>query len=274
MPSPSCRAQNPLTCRNHGAALAKAYFLPAATPRNVGVKAADFEAYVAQSNSLNERLPQHLRWELGSYTRTSHSEVNAYLRAGFEGVVEDMIYQDYRERELTPQLLAHVRERSKELVPILKKRIEEMDEAMELGQQLQDARILYRSLRIRGAKSASQRKDFVKRLYPVGGVISEKAYISTSIDSDFMLTNARKRPEELVVLELLSDKGVALHEEFEGMVQHAEREVLLPRNVKFEVLNVISATYQASGNQPHLEMWLGKPPTEKRFTVVQMREVR
>lgn len=273
MSTPRCRAKNKLTCRKHGAALAKAYFPPAGTTRNFGVKASDFDEYVAQSNALNERLPQHLRWELGSYTRTSHSEVNAFLRAGLSGVEEDMIYQDYRDRELTPELQARVHSQSKELIPILKERIADLDQAMELGQDKRGARVLYRSLRVRGAKSAAERKDFIKQHYPVGSVISEKAYVSTSVDSDFMLTNARKRPEELFVLEILSSRGVPLHEEFESMVQHVEREVLLPRNAKFEVLNVTSATYEASGNQPHLESWLGKPPTQKRFTVVQLREV-
>lgn len=268
-----CRARNKLTCRTHGAALAKAYFAPAATVRNFGVKADDFAAYVAQSNALNENLPQHLRWELGSYTRTSHSEVNAYLRAGLSGVEEDMIYQDYRDRELTPQLQALVHSQSEELIPILKERINDLDQAMELGQSATEARVLYRSLRVRGARSAAERKAFIKQHYPVGSIISEKAYVSTSIDSDFMLTNARKRPEELFVLEILSARGVPLHEEFEGMVQHVEREVLLPRDMKFEVLNVTNSTYEASGNQPHLESWLGKPPTQKRFTVVQLREV-
>lgn len=281
MPTTRCRAKEPFACRTHGLALAQAYFAPRTAVRSAGLAGGAYERYAVASAALEEALPRELMWALESYMATSHSFVNAWLRSGRAGVLANLIHENYRNVEPTPRLRARWAESVPKIAQHARELVAQIDQAFALGQQVQAApSVLYRSVRVwspTGAEvtSAGERKAWLAEHYPVGKVVTAKTYTSTSADSDFMLAQARRRPSQLVVQEILTSKGLPLDRSADtGNIQALEREVLLPRNMKFEVVNTTTAKFEASGHAPEGPTWVaGRTPAEKRYTVVQLREV-
>jgi hypothetical protein len=273
----ACRAKNPLTCRRHGAAAAAALFTPFSQVRNFGVQ--HLAAYSDAAEAVRDALPEKLMAELEGYTFSLYSSINSYLRGGEAGLVQNILHEDYRNREVDAQQLARIRKRAASLVDITRKRVADLDQAFEMAERAAEPRVLYRTVRVWSSTgsektTAGEKAEYIASNFPIGAVVTNKAYTSTSIDSDFMLSQARRRPSQLIVQEILTNRGLAIQDDAPGTIQHIEREVLLARNMKFEVLATGHSTFEASGSGPEMPHWISSTPQRKRYPVVQLREVR
>lgn len=136
---------------------------------------------------------------------------------------------------------------------VAKKNIALLDSALAKAPRSDEPQILYRSFRVPGARHSDTpgelRDEYVKSFEP-GATISFPSYMSTSVDSDLMIYNTnsgRRRPDEFIVFEILSNRGVSLHdEERHSSLQSLEREMLLPRDSKMRVVKVIPRTTYAN----------------------------
>jgi hypothetical protein len=141
-------------------------------------------------------------------------------------------------------------------------------------------RALYRSFRVFPSEGNSETspediKNYVQQNYKVGETVTNKSYTSTSIDSDFVLVDAARKPEQIIVHEIVSSKGLPLYKRSGASqgIQNAEKEVLLPREATFRVVNITEATYDSSYEDHDIlpfPTWDGPVPQKKKFTVIQM----
>lgn len=152
------------------------------------------------------------------------------------------------------------------------------------SKRLDNPQLLYKAFRVRGSKGKTTRTDkidFVKSQYPVGKVLTNKAYTSTSVDPDYMLAFGWKDSDQVIVHEILAkNSGVPLHRHEDenksiSSIQTAEREVLLQRNTKLQVVGVKEITFESSYPKGYPTSWSHYvlAPERKRYIVVQMVEV-
>jgi hypothetical protein len=113
-----------------------------------------------------------------------------------------------------------------EIEPVLS----QLDSALSKADRPEEPRLLYRGVHLAELNNA----DWVDRNFPVGKVISQKNYMSTSFDPEIGLTFAGNGS---LVLEILSKQGAPIGE---GLSYYGsdEHEVLMPRETKFKVVAV------------------------------------
>lgn len=207
---------------------------------------------------------------ISRYAHTSFRYVNDYLNGG-----KDFIENHYLLRKgnaIDPEEADH-------LILAAKRDIPELDRVLATyTPQSSEPRKLYRALRVlpNAPGGKTTKKDiqrFVEENYKVGETIANKAYTSTSADSDYMLVACETKPEQVIVHEIISYKGVPIYRSRNlGSIQSAEKELLIPRDATFRVVNIIEAEYVSSypKNKPlPFKVW-GKMPQRKTFTVVQL----
>lgn len=128
----------------------------------------------------------------------------------------------------------------------IEKRVKSLDECFEYAPKLKSPRLVYRGIRLSENTSTSA---WVKEHFPVGGVVSQKNYMSTTRDPYLALTTFSEKPDELddednaynedqesVVFEILSKQGVALGDRTSTFSE--ELEVFMPRDARFKVESV------------------------------------
>ncbi len=143
-------------------------------------------------------------------------------------------------------------------------------------------RVVYRVHRVRGTETQDDLNDYISNNYKVGQIITEKAYTSTSLDSDFILAYIKNRPEqEMIIYEIVAKQpGLVLHQQrgksASQIPAHYEREILLNRNSKFQIVNVTEGTYETTypdGVPDHPNFSYSRPIWKKRLKIIQMVEV-
>lgn len=207
------------------------------------------------------------------YAMTSYDYLNRFLRKGREGIVE-YLKRHNSSRVPTEKEIQDYTGWAESLIPRL-------DSAFTKQASEPKERLVYKAFRVEGENITTEDVEkYVEKYYPVGKVLHNKAYTSTSADSDYMLVHARKRPQEVVVQEIVTKQGIPLHEsdwkdESSASVTDAEREILLPRDIKLKVVGVRKATFESSypTGRPEGFSLFKSSPKKKRFTVIQMVEV-
>jgi len=287
-----CRAANPATCRKHGVAgsvqaqlkEAKAelkkkqdvHELHKLLGRSVrrGINASEHsEELVAldkQADEFEARLSKDEENAIGTYRMGAYDYTNRYLRCGREGVA-DYIRHDYRREPTEEQIDQYVQ--------YCQQNIAGLDSAFTKTTLPEEPRMLYKAFRVSMSDNAKTTpedlKKYVEEHYPVGKVLTNKAYTSTSVDSDYMLAFAKKDSHQVIVHEIVSKKGIPLHESSwrqGGSIQDAEREVLLPRDLKLRVAAIKEVTYESTYPQgrPLGSSFYATAPKRKRYLVVQL----
>lgn len=135
-------------------------------------------------------------------------------------------------------------------------------------------RVLHRVVRADKGISA---KDYVEKTYKIGDTITEPSYMSTTADSDYVLSFGGKEPENIIVYEILTSKGIPIHDPrtFPGTVGQAEREILLNRKSQFKIVNITEAKYKTTypeekpmGHSAYMDAI-----PEYKYTVIQMIDI-
>lgn len=126
-----------------------------------------------------------------------------------------------------------------------KKNIKALDEFISNADEPAEPRMLYRGLKL-PQMEAKEVDSYLEEHFPVGGVISQKNYMSTSLNADVGYggfsdavdkTKFAIDPKRSVVFEIVSKQGAALTYGTSSFGED-ETEVLMPRNAKFKVLSV------------------------------------
>lgn len=226
----------------------------------------------AEAEQFRNSLAKHELRAIQQYTMGFYDAINRYLRKGVQGIDE------YYEYDFKQKIRDDTRE---EYTKLAEGYIDSIDGVFaRYDSTHKEPRRLYKAFRVRnkdGRKTSPEDiQKYVKEHYQVGKVLSNKAYTSTSVDSDYMLAFAHHEPEQIIVQEIISRKGVPLHEpDDHGSVQSAEREVLLPRNSKFKIVGIKEASYESTypTGRPTESFFFNKAPKKKRYTIIQMIEI-
>ncbi len=235
--------------------------------------------------SLTKEELRQLIW----YATSGYETINAYLRKGEVGV------REHYERDVAEQLRHYsmsnlqewVENRTRDELDWLKENLPLFDSIFEKARAFHDKpQVLYRAARVRvgadgnGFTTEKDKKDWIAKNFPIGKTFVNKAFTSTSLDPDYMLGFAHHNAEQVVVQEIISkSKGVPLHEPSKilrsGSIQSAEREVLLPKNTKLQVVGVKEVMFESSypqGHPPYYSSYKDSPK-RKKFLVIQLVEV-
>lgn len=209
------------------------------------------------------------------YTMNHYSPINSYLRDGDEGLAGSIRSDSHREPR--DGEIAHLRSFAENWIP-------KLDSAFSKHVSLEKkARVLYKAFRVRPPHSgipttAKDVQAYIADNYKVGEIITNKAYNSTSADSDYMLAFCRRRNSEVIVHEIVTSSGIPIHRSEEGNMDNitdAEREILLPRNMKLKVVNITRGTYESSYPEGRPSgLFFSSVPKRKTFTVIQMIEIQ
>jgi hypothetical protein len=115
-----------------------------------------------------------------------------------------------------------------------------LDEVVETAGLRDEPINVYRGLRVPDYMEAEKLDSWIDDNFPIGGVISQGNYMSTSVNPvvgvNFAHNNNRKVPG--VFFEILTRKGAALGD---GVSEHStnEHEILLPRNARLKVEGIV-----------------------------------
>jgi hypothetical protein len=229
------------------------------------------------TDDLLSSLDVPTRNNLFRYAHDAFRYVNNYLIGGKQYIAD--VYLRRKKTKLADDFLESQVSAAQRHIPV----IDSVFKQYEATHPNQEERVLYRSFRVlppEGKKKTGPKDvdDFVQQTYKVGDTITNKAYTSTSMDSDFMLVDAANKPEEIIVHEIVSKKGIPLFKRYSSnnkSIQNAEKEILLPRESTFRVVNVTKATFKSSYRDQYnlpFNVYGGSMPNSKKFTVIQMIE--
>ena len=171
-----------------------------------------------------------LRQELIDYTSVSFEPIRDYL---------------HDKNMVSGKALDLSEERRAEIAA----RVERLDRAIAIADKPANDRKLYRGIYV--AQAHGDIDNWLHDNYPVGGVIDQKAYMSSSLNPHqafvFGVTQKDSVPEREIVFEFLTKQGAPLGDETSYMGRK-EQEVLLPRNARFQVVAVHRDTDFTYGN--------------------------
>jgi hypothetical protein len=160
------------------------------------------------------------------YTEGGYEKISNHLN-GFR-IHEDIA--EYREHNYTPKQTAW-------LADVVAK----MDGLLEKATPPEEPRVLYRGMAINYTVKKKDVRNWVAENFPVGGIISQKSYMSTTLSAG---TASRKfaysidpTSDRSVIMEFVTKQGAPLGETTSFLGQ-TENEVLMPREAKFKVVSV------------------------------------
>lgn len=211
------------------------------------------------------------------YTFLGYKIINPYLRGEEAMRKEALRYPEDFRGIPEDKKEEYVQEKIAEFNRMAPQRVEQLDAVFDRLPATREPRVLYRGYYVREAKNENQLRDFVTGAFKPGDVFVEDGYLSTSYDSDLMLSMAesRKKHYKMFVMEIVTKRnGLLLHKDEETGVQGSEREILLPRGMKFKVVNVGKAPYRSTyeyGYDPNFRVY--NPTAPKKMTVVQLAEI-
>lgn len=219
---------------------------------------------VTRRNTLTDEENGLLGW----YSSLGYEGVNLYNRDGEQGIINYV--NSFREgtfhdkKETITKYMEKYVDTTKKLDAILRKS----------GRRNRNRRILYRSVTI---PENSTPQEYAATHYSVGSTVTDNGYASTSVDPDTMLLFNTHKEDRKIVFEILTSKGTAIHHPKRSPIPalNVEREVLLPRQMKYKVINVITARYTSSypNGRPENENYT-EAKAQADYTVVQLEEIQ
>jgi hypothetical protein len=233
-----------------------------------------------ESNEIETKLTDQESGSLGWYRMGGYGQVNALLRNGREG------HRKTYEKEFNRPNASN--KEVEEYYDNVKNHVKNIDQALKHERTFNEPTLVYRGVRIEEQiPEGTTVLQYVKNKYKVGDTITEKGYVSTSADSDYMSFFGRKRVKAKgphVVYEIIAKKGLPVFEANrtskpyqpqDGNIQTFEREILLNRDSKFRVVGVKNVSFQHSYDE-HLRGWgsfVNDCPNKVSYPVVQLEQI-
>jgi hypothetical protein len=186
----------------------------------------------AERRQWEESMADREEGTLHNYTITSYDLFNRTLRR--TGLKE--FYAKYPHMKDRDDAAETNLERTKRKSQI-------MDSAFKKTPPVEEPRKLYRYFKVPSGVSPT---EYVERYFTTGEGFKDHAFMSTSADPEFIMAHLRKKNgsrqnKNYVVMEILTKQGGSLQDSEEtevGHLQSMEKEVLLPRNMRFRVVGV------------------------------------
>ncbi len=218
----------------------------------------------AEGVYLSDALSQEEKDTLSGYQGTHYRWVNLYLMKGEDGLNE---YLNHFTTPVDSSREAGIA-RYKNMAESVITRVDAIFATH--NREENNQRLLFRAM---AAPRGVNINDWIADNYKVGDEIVNKAYWSTSADSDNMLQQGDWLKEnfgETAIFEIKSRKGLTLHNPKDtNSVTMLEREVLLNRNSKFKVIAISEASYESTLPVNYKSI----VPTKARYPVIQLEEI-
>lgn len=200
---------------------------------SLGVNSEVRNQHESEAKEFNDAIQKPGDSKTGRYNESPRSAINFYTANGFRHVRNFINDPDYSGSKSTD---TNFSERMS-----VRKTIRLMDKALSKAKPPVEPRKLYRGVNIEDTHVANGNvREWLDRAFPVGGVISQKNYMSTTrnpglANDEFAKSWGTRTPA--VIFEIMSRQGAALGygTSSQGM---SELEVLIPRNAKFKVVSV------------------------------------
>lgn len=222
-----------------------------------------------------------LRSAVKSYQLNSYLLTNSYLRKQDDGL-RDVLTENGTSGEY---IFNSAKERTERL-------IRNIDAAFAKHAIPLDEQPVYRSVTPHmSMKQNETLLEYAKRVHPVGSTVTDKAYMSTSSDPDFMLMQARNdrdKTHPFIVYEIEAKAGMPVFpknliagEEDRphttnkySQMQNYEREVMLNRNSRFTVVSVQEIEFTHGYSQQQINEMRNRwdIPKSRTFTVVKLQQ--
>lgn len=250
----------------------------------VGLNGSDPEwalGFYELAEGVKETIPKDVYNAVRTYQMTSAGDMNRLLRGGVDAIRNRLAYV-YGDK-LTDENVA-------DEVEHLERYTARMDEVFEHEVVFDEPLIVYRAASFTHGGTGSVLEN-VKEHFKPGDEFVEDAFVSTSLDSDYMSFYGRSRVKKKgpqVVFEVVARRGLPLTPlrvtrpgapltsvPTPGSIQSFEREVLLNRGSKFRVVGVKNVTFEHSYPKELLanSMHTGGLPKKATFPVVQVEQV-
>jgi hypothetical protein len=201
------------------------------------------------------------RAALRHYTEMGYSDVRNYLNGFSMEVYRDEDEAQKAGVEVKPQDNAD-----------MAGFVRMMDKVISLAPKPAEPRMLYRGIDP-PSTAMGKEAEWLKEKFPIGGIVSQKSYMSTSLEPS-IAAGSFSLTENSVVMEILSKEGAAL-----GVGQSTwglqESEVVLPRDAKLKVVAVyqdVKYGYTKVTREMDGEVLAEKDAEEKR-TIIQVIHV-
>jgi len=157
------------------------------------------------------------------YTETGYNHMRNILNAG------------------TPADLSGRMQREKAWEDWNKTTIGVIDKTIARASEPEEPRLLFRGMRVPLSIHATSVDNWLDENFPVGGIVSQKSYMSTTMNAATALRNFGKDYHDenrAIIMEIVSKKGAPLGP---GTSAYGfqEMEVLMARESKFKIVNVI-----------------------------------
>ncbi len=216
-------------------------------------------------------ITEEEQFSLRTYSGHAFSNINGYNREGRAGVEKQL------RKHYTSGILAFNEETFSEYEGYAKRDVAAIDAIFaRYVRPNNNNRVLYRVVRPPEGKAYKGAKDYVQNTYKIGDTITDKSYMSTTADSDYVLAYGGFEPENVIVYEILTNKGIPIHnpKTYPGQVEHSEREILLNRGSKFKIVNITETKYKTTypEGKPAGHSAYSDAIPEYKYTVIQMIE--
>ena len=189
----------------------------------------NLSAFEAESQAFKNKLTKDEEYALSKYMSLSFEYINPILR-------EETGEGQFFDNEFNNQ---NSHERAQELIPKIDSAL-----AKHIGKK---KHLTYRAFTVKGKQNVD---EYIASHYKIGDTVSDKAYLSTAADPDYLLLHNEFSHDRMFVFEILGKNGVPVHtinaEEYAASPSNYEREVLYPRNTKFKVVGITQNTYESS----------------------------
>lgn len=222
----------------------------------------------AEAQELWDSLDRKEEGCLQLYQGHGFEKVNTYLRDGTDPLKKEVKKLGWSDPE------GEYEKRKARL----DESIQILDSILKRHQSAKEPRLLYRAM-MQPKQDGRSAQDWVADTYKVGEIIQEKGFSSTSTDPDYMLAfTSQYKEQNTVIYEIVTAKGATVHNprwrRLRGMLASHEREVLLPRDMKYKIVEVSEASYQSThpNGRPNHDSFKDAPK-KRKFTVVKLMEV-
>lgn len=197
------------------------------------------------------------------YTDEGYAEIRDYVYGHYVSLHGENLVADPYNNGSSSNYVASA-EKSNNLDKIMLK----LDEAIALAPTPENPRTMWRGISVPSHHKQDPAK-WVEETFPVGGVFSQKNYMSTTLDP--VIANDRfttpTRQDKSVFIEIVSKQGAPLMNRLSAWSDEAE--ILMPRNAKFKVANIITDSKLVTRGEYEIHSSPEDLPLEEIFSRVE-----